>query len=174
MLNINSFIVDVNVATPDKKSVMMYVMCYFQVLPHSDIMMEDVPTLAAASDKSSNNITGATKPSVPSQVNIEHFNYQKKSKLCNFCQIFDLFDYQSVEPLGSTDSEGSEEVMNYQEALESVLAWLLEAEDNLHKQAQISEDVQHVKQQFHTHEVKIFSSDWAVILINDLAVTSWR
>ena len=44
--------------------------------------------------------------------------------------------------------------MNYQEALESVLAWLLETEDNLHKQAEISEDVQQVKQQFHTHEVK--------------------
>ena len=44
--------------------------------------------------------------------------------------------------------------MNYQEALESVLAWLLEAEDNLHKQAEISEDVQQVKQQFHMYEVK--------------------
>ena len=62
-----------NVTTPDKKSVMMYVMCYFQVLPHSDIVIEDVPALAAASDKSSINITGATKPSVPSQVNIEHY-----------------------------------------------------------------------------------------------------
>ena len=72
---------------------------------------------------------------------------------------FFVFHYQSVESLGSTDSDGSEEVMNYQEALESVLAWLLEAEDNLHKQAEISEDVQQVKQQFHTHEVKIFSSD---------------
>ena len=46
---------------------MMYVMCYFQVLPHADIVIEDVPSLAAASDKSST-ITGATKPNVPSQV----------------------------------------------------------------------------------------------------------
>ncbi len=45
--------------------------------------------------------------------------------------------------------------MNYQDALESVLAWLLDAEDTLHKQAPISEDVQEVKQQFHEHEVKL-------------------
>ena len=34
-------VVDVDVPTPDKKSVMMYVMCYFQVLPHSDIRVEE-------------------------------------------------------------------------------------------------------------------------------------
>ena len=56
-----------NVASPDKKSVMMYVMCYFQVLPHADIVIEDVPALAAGSDKSSIN-TGAIKPNVSSQV----------------------------------------------------------------------------------------------------------
>ena len=55
-------------------------------------------------------------------------------------------------------------MINYQDALESVLAWLLEAEDNLHKQAEISEDVQQVKQQFHTHEVnKIFKSIFVFI-----------
>ena len=30
-----------DVPTPDKKSVMMYVMCYFQVLPHGDIHVEE-------------------------------------------------------------------------------------------------------------------------------------
>lgn len=28
---------DVNVDTPDKKSVLMYLMCLFKVLPHTDI-----------------------------------------------------------------------------------------------------------------------------------------
>ncbi len=51
--------------TPDKKSVMMYVMCYFQVLPHSDIVIEDEPVTGTADDKSS---TSASKPNVPSQV----------------------------------------------------------------------------------------------------------
>ncbi len=60
-----------------------------------------------------------------------------------------------MESLASTSTEGSEEVVNYQDALESVLAWLLDAEDTLHKQAPISEDVQEVKQQFHEHEVKL-------------------
>lgn len=31
---------DVNVETPDKKSVMMYLMCLFKVLPHSDIPLD--------------------------------------------------------------------------------------------------------------------------------------
>ena len=77
-----------NVTTPDKKSVMMYVMCYFQVLPHSDIVIEDVPALAAASDKSSTNITGATKPPVPSQVNIEHYITERNQNYITFCKIF--------------------------------------------------------------------------------------
>lgn len=34
------YIVDVNVDTPDKKSVMMYLMCLFKVLPHSDIPVD--------------------------------------------------------------------------------------------------------------------------------------
>ena len=40
MLTHNMFpnsILDVNVKTPDKKSIMMYLMCFFQVLPHSNI-----------------------------------------------------------------------------------------------------------------------------------------
>lgn len=41
-------VVDVDVPTPDKKSVMMYVMCYFQVLPHSDINMDEAVEEAAA------------------------------------------------------------------------------------------------------------------------------
>ncbi len=73
-----------------------------------------------------------------------------------------FFFLQSVESLESGSSEGSEEVLSYQEALESVLTWLLEAEDNLHKQADISQDVQVVKQQFHTHEVPY------VLLVNIL------
>ena len=34
-------VLDVDIPTPDKKSVMMYVMCYFQVLPHGDIQVEE-------------------------------------------------------------------------------------------------------------------------------------
>ena len=35
------FLPDVNVDNPDKKSIMMYVMCYFQVLPHDSITLDE-------------------------------------------------------------------------------------------------------------------------------------
>ena len=43
---------------------------------------------------------------------------------------------------------------SYQTALEEVLSWLLSAEDTLQAQGEISSDVEEVKEQFHTHEVK--------------------
>lgn len=43
---------------------------------------------------------------------------------------------------------------SYQTALEEVLSWLLSAEDTLQAQGEISNDVEEVKEQFHTHEVK--------------------
>ncbi|XP_057616228.1 dystrophin isoform X2 [Chionomys nivalis] len=41
---------------------------------------------------------------------------------------------------------------SYQTALEEVLSWLLSAEDTLQAQGEISNDVEKVKEQFHTHE----------------------
>lgn len=42
---------------------------------------------------------------------------------------------------------------SYQTTLEEVLTWLLEAEDTLIIQEDVSTDVEEVKEQFHTHEV---------------------
>lgn len=41
----------------------------------------------------------------------------------------------------------------YQTTLEEVLTWLLSAEDALQMQEEVSDDVEEVKDQFHTHEV---------------------
>lgn len=41
----------------------------------------------------------------------------------------------------------------YQTTLEEVLTWLLSAEDALQVQEEVSDDVEEVKDQFHTHEV---------------------
>lgn len=41
----------------------------------------------------------------------------------------------------------------YQATLEEVLTWLLSAEDALQMQEVVSDDVEEVKDQFHTHEV---------------------
>lgn len=42
---------------------------------------------------------------------------------------------------------------SYQTTLEEVLTWLLSAEDALQIQDEVSDDVEEVKEQFHTHEV---------------------
>lgn len=42
---------------------------------------------------------------------------------------------------------------SYQTTLEEVLTWLLSAEDSLQIQDDVSDDVEEVKEQFHTHEV---------------------
>lgn len=43
---------------------------------------------------------------------------------------------------------------SYQVALEEVLTWLLSAEDTFREQEEISGDVEEVKEQFSTHEVR--------------------
>lgn len=54
---------------------------------------------------------------------------------------------------------GSEmDLENYQTALEEVLTWLLSAEDALQAQGDISNDVEVVKEQFHTHEVYVYTN----------------
>ncbi|XP_068446612.1 dystrophin isoform X5 [Clinocottus analis] len=47
---------------------------------------------------------------------------------------------------------GSTSLESYQAALEEVLTWLLSAEDGLQGQPSISNNVEEVKEQFHTHE----------------------
>lgn len=60
----------------------------------------------------------------------------------------------------STLTETEEEVGmevdldSYQATLEEVLTWLLSAEDSLQVQEEVSDDVEEVKEQFHTHEVR--------------------
>lgn len=54
------------------------------------------------------------------------------------------------------DIEGSlleVDLDSYQTTLEEVLTWLLSAEDALHIQDEVSDNVEEVKEQFHTHEV---------------------
>lgn len=54
---------------------------------------------------------------------------------------------------------------NYQTALEEVLTWLLSAEDALQAQGDISNDVEVVKEQFHTHEVCVYTNALIVIYL---------
>ncbi|KAK7483287.1 hypothetical protein BaRGS_00025454, partial [Batillaria attramentaria] len=58
----------------------------------------------------------------------------------------------SSESAHSMTSSGSVELLSYQDALESVLTWLLEAEEAMEKLAPIASDVNTVKDQFNQHE----------------------
>ena len=66
--------------------------------------------------------------------------------------------FQSVMSMSSESgpsmaSSGSVELLSYQDALESVLTWLLEAEEAMDKQPPIADSVHIVKDQFNLHEV---------------------
>uniref|UniRef100_A0A7N6ANK1 Utrophin n=1 Tax=Anabas testudineus TaxID=64144 RepID=A0A7N6ANK1_ANATE len=59
----------------------------------------------------------------------------------------------SAQPEGDMESSLLEvDLDSYQTTLEEVLTWLLSAEDALHIQDEVSDDVEEVKEQFHTHE----------------------
>ncbi len=64
---------DVNMDNPDKKSIMMYVMCYFQVLPHSNIVIEQ--TAASSPSTKTQQITDTSVPMQVRQIKV----------LCHFC-----------------------------------------------------------------------------------------
>ena len=56
--------------------------------------------------------------------------------------------FQSLSDMSEIDIE------SYQGNMETVLTWLLEAEGHLENQEPISGNVDEVKEQFHTHEVR--------------------
>jgi hypothetical protein len=57
------FLLDVNTSVPDKKSIMMYVMCLFQSLPHSEMDMSHLD-ISIHSDSSPIMSSGAEVKSV--------------------------------------------------------------------------------------------------------------
>ncbi|XP_030010425.1 dystrophin isoform X10 [Sphaeramia orbicularis] len=131
---------DVAVPHPDKKSIIMYVTSLFQVLPQSISMeaIQEVETLPRAAAASITRV--ATE---------EHYQIQTQQR----------FSQQSLTP-GQEELQrglsplppGSTSLESYQAALEEVLTWLLSAEDGLQAQPPISNNVEEVKEQFHTHE----------------------
>uniref|UniRef100_A0A3Q3EYX0 Calponin-homology (CH) domain-containing protein n=1 Tax=Labrus bergylta TaxID=56723 RepID=A0A3Q3EYX0_9LABR len=169
---------DVAVPHPDKKSVIMYVTSLFQVLPQSISMeaikeVETLPRAGAANigrvtteehyqiqtqQRFSQQITvsvaqGRVRSPSP-QPRYKSYAYtqaayvkspeQKRRRFTD--QVRELQRGLSPLPPGSTSLE------SYQAALEEVLTWLLSAEDGLQGQPSISNNVEEVKEQFHTHE----------------------
>ncbi|XP_023248432.1 dystrophin, isoforms A/C/F/G/H [Copidosoma floridanum] len=123
---------DVNTSVPDKKSILMYVTCLFQSLPHSGQDIEGID-ISAASDSGST----ATTPGI-------------EQAPVTFAQ-FPMFEPPSSRPL-SLATNVSVELGGYQVALEEVLTWLLEAEDVLSHAAETASSLELLKRQFREHE----------------------
>nr|XP_046228897.1 dystrophin isoform X2 [Scatophagus argus] len=133
---------DVAVQLPDKKSIIMYVTSLFAVLP-KDVSMDairEVETLPRKYKVESE----ASGPSLSAQnVQMEEAGSSPRPET----------------PSTLTETEGDMEgslvevdLDSYQTTLEEVLTWLLSAEDALQIQDEVSDDVEEVKEQFHTHE----------------------
>ncbi|XP_054474756.1 utrophin isoform X1 [Anoplopoma fimbria] len=131
---------DVAVQLPDKKSIIMYVTSLFAVLP-KDVSMEairEVETLPrkykVGSDDSGPGLSAKN-------VQMEEAGSSPRP--------------ETPSTLTEGEMEGSMlevDLDSYQTTLEEVLTWLLSAEDALHIQEEVSDDVEEVKEQFHTHE----------------------
>ncbi|XP_064329668.1 dystrophin isoform X8 [Phalacrocorax carbo] len=124
---------DVATSCPDKKSILMYVTSLFQVLPQQ-VTMEAIREVEM----------------LPRHSRVTREEHMQVHHQQRFSQEF----LETVEEKTfSTMRMGSEmDLENYQTALEEVLTWLLSAEDALQAQGDISNDVEVVKEQFHTHE----------------------
>uniref|UniRef100_A0A8C4EP43 Utrophin n=1 Tax=Dicentrarchus labrax TaxID=13489 RepID=A0A8C4EP43_DICLA len=128
---------DVAVQLPDKKSIIMYVTSLFAVLP-KDVSMEAIREVE----------TLPRKYKVESEDSGPGVSAQKAGS-----------SPQPETPSTLTETEGEMEgsllevdLDSYQTTLEEVLTWLLSAEDALQIQDEVSNDVEEVKEQFHTHE----------------------
>uniref|UniRef100_A0A3Q3EFJ0 Dystrophin n=2 Tax=Kryptolebias marmoratus TaxID=37003 RepID=A0A3Q3EFJ0_KRYMA len=172
---------DVAVPHPDKKSIIMYVTSLFQVLPQGVSMeaIQEVESLPPTSSTSrvtmeehyqiqtqqrfSQQIMvsvaqGCVRSPSP-QPRYKSYAYTQaayvKSPEPKRRRFTDQFLTPSQEELQrglSPLPPGSVSLESYQASLEEVLTWLLSAEDGLQAQPPISNHVEEVKEQFHTHE----------------------
>ncbi|XP_052832324.1 dystrophin isoform X2 [Octopus bimaculoides] len=189
---------DVNVDNPDKKCIIMYIMCLFQVLQNSsnnssnetNTKLDSVKNLQAETTLISSSPKSIDEHSVPTQpaatVTTESSSSltveDDMNKISAKCM--DKTNYEALNPAAaeslmslssgssstssrhSTMSTSSLDLLSYQDMLENVLAWLLEAEEVIAKQEPVVETIAHsadgdasdmlgvtkVKQQFNEHK----------------------
>ncbi|MGH0165245.1 UNVERIFIED_CONTAM: hypothetical protein FKN15_062821 [Acipenser sinensis] len=126
---------DVAVPLPDKKSIIMYVTSFFEVLP-KEVTMDDIREVET----------------LPRRYKVECEENQFNSQQSTASEE-ETSSSRAETP--STVTEMEVDLDSYQATLEEVLTWLLSAEDTLQMQENISNDVEDVKDQFHTHEVHL-------------------
>ncbi|XP_033999363.1 dystrophin isoform X2 [Trematomus bernacchii] len=133
---------DVAVQLPDKKSIIMYVTSLFAVLP-KDVTMEAIREVETLPRKYKVESEGSGRGLSAQNVQMEEAGSSPRP--------------ETPSPLTETEGEMEGSMMevdldSYQTTLEEVLTWLLSAEDALQIQEEVSDDVEEVKEQFHTHE----------------------
>uniref|UniRef100_A0A671Z343 Dystrophin n=1 Tax=Sparus aurata TaxID=8175 RepID=A0A671Z343_SPAAU len=166
---------DVAVPHPDKKSVIMYVTSLFQVLPQSISMeaIKEVETLPRAASASIARVTTEEHYQIQTQQRfsqqitvsvaqgrVRSPSPQPRYKSYAYTQAAYVKSPEQKRSPGQEELQrglsplppGSTSLESYQAALEEVLTWLLSAEDGLQGQPAISNNVEEVKEQFHTHE----------------------
>ncbi|XP_029966777.1 utrophin isoform X2 [Salarias fasciatus] len=133
---------DVAVQLPDKKSIIMYITSLFAVLP-KDVSMESIREVETLPRKFKAEAEDSGPGLSAKNVQMEEAGSSPRPET----------------PSTLTEMEGELEgsllevdLDSYQTTLEEVLTWLLSAEDTLHVQDEVSDDVEEVKEQFHTHE----------------------
>ncbi|XP_036083104.1 dystrophin isoform X4 [Rousettus aegyptiacus] len=168
---------DVATTYPDKKSILMYITSLFQVLPQqvSIEAIQEVEMLPRPSSVTreehfqlhhqmhySQQITVSLAqgyertPSSP-KPRFKSYAYTQAAYVTTSDPTRSPFPSQHLEapedkPFGSSFMGTEINLDSYQTALEEVLSWLLSAEDTLQAQGEISNNVEEVKEQFHTHE----------------------
>ncbi|XP_077891109.1 dystrophin isoform X3 [Ictidomys tridecemlineatus] len=168
---------DVATTYPDKKSILMYITSLFQVLPQqvSIEAIQEVEMLPRPSKVTreehfelhhqmhySQQITvslaqGYERTSSSPKPRFKSYAYTQAAYVTTSDPSRSPFPSQHLEAsedksFGSSLMETEVNLDSYQTALEEVLSWLLSAEDTLQAQGEISNDVEEVKEQFHTHE----------------------
>ncbi|TSK17770.1 Dystrophin [Bagarius yarrelli] len=165
---------DVATASPDKKSIIMYITSLFQVLPHgvSKEAIEEIETLPQAVITKEERFHLQTQQRYSQQITVSVAHSQVRSqspanKLRYKSYAFTQAAYvhspgQTRKTYSALSSESPGDVWplqqnpnqleSYQNSLEEVLTWLLSAEDCLQGQPPISSSVEEVKEQFHSHE----------------------
>ncbi|KAM7044971.1 dystrophin isoform 3-T3 [Molossus nigricans] len=168
---------DVATTYPDKKSILMYITSLFQVLPQqvSIEAIQEVEMLPRPSKVTreehfqlhhqmhySQQITVSLAqgyertPSSP-KPRFKSYAYTQAAYVTTSDPTRSSFPSQHLEApedksFGSSSVGTEVNLDSYQTALEEVLSWLLSAEDTLQAQGEVSNDVEEVKEQFHTHE----------------------
>ncbi|XP_066562465.1 dystrophin isoform X5 [Amia ocellicauda] len=169
---------DIATTHPDKKSIIMYVTSLFQVLPQQVTIeaiqeVETLPRNAKVTQEEhvqiqhqqrySQQITVSVaqgrvrSPSPSPKPRYKSYAYTQAAYVMSPDQKRKRYTAQTPEaqedkPAGSPLMDTEPHLDSYQSSLEEVLTWLLSAEDGLQSQADISSDVEEVKEQFHTHE----------------------